>query len=194
VTSGARRLNTAAVAFVSIVSCLVVAGCGGSATTSTGSRTATTSSSSPTTTAAQHHTRPRRRPGEPVGHTQLVHAGTSMLEVTVTRIHDPLLGSGAALPPGTRAVGVALSIHNHSGETYDSTASGDVSIVSSSGLAAPLFIKAGVCETPLTDFESLIGVGETRAGCVGFAVPRSAKIMAVRFSPHSRRPGSVTWR
>ena len=114
--------------------------------------------------------------------------------MTVTRILDPLRHSGAALPPGTRAVGVALAIANERGETYDSTASGDVSIVTSSGLAAPLFIKGGVCETPLTDFESLIGVGETRAGCVGFAVPRSAGIVAVRFSPHSRRPGSVTWR
>ncbi len=85
-------------------------------------------------------------------------------------------------------------IHNDHGATYDSTASGDVSVVPSTGTATPLFIKQGVCQTPLADFESLIGVGETRSGCVGFAVSRGARILAVRFWPHSRRPGGAIWR
>jgi hypothetical protein len=192
---------------------MVAAGCGGSVSSgsvssgsaSSGSASTTASSATPSsstsssasTTTSDHAVAPKRshrNPGKPVGHTQLVHAGTSTLSVTVTRVLDPVSGSGAAKPPGTRAVGVQLVIHNDGGATYDSTASGDVSVVPSTGMAAPLFFNAGVCQTPLTDFESLIGVGETRSGCVGFAVPRGARILAVRFSPHSRLPGSVTWR
>jgi hypothetical protein len=67
-------------------------------------------------------------------------------------------------------------------------------VITSSGTAAPLFVKQGVCQTQLTDFESLIGVGDTHAGCVAFAIPDRARVVAVRFSPHSRAPGSVTWR
>ena len=123
-----------------------------------------------------------------------MNAGTSTLSVTVTKVLDPLTDSGAALPAGTHPVGVALTIRNEAGATYDSTASGDVSLVTSAGIASPLFVKQGVCETPLTDFESLIGVGETHSGCVGFSVARGARIVSARFSPHSRVPGRVTWR
>ena len=188
----------AAAAGLATVCAVGVVACGGS-----GPKTSTTSATTPAspttsqsvTTSSSHAARPRpRRTGVPIGHAQLVHAGSSILSVTVTSVIDPLRDSGAALLPGTRAVGVRISIHNLHGETYDSTASGDVSVATSSGMPAPLFIKQGVCQTPLTDFESLIGVGETRAGCVGFTVPKTARIVAVRFSPHSRARGTVTWR
>lgn len=117
-----------------------------------------------------------------------------MLAVTVTRVYPRLTGTGAALLPGAQAVGVQITIRNERGATYDSTASGDVSVITSTGMPAPLYIKLGACQTPLTDFESLIGVGETHSGCVGFAIPSGARVLAVRFSPHSRAPGSVTWR
>jgi hypothetical protein len=194
--TGGRLAAGAVLAALSITG---AAGCGGSASTTTASRTTSSvsSSTSKSTTTSGHAVAPRRsprNPGKPVGRSQLVHAGSSTLSVTVTRVLDPLSGGGAAKPPGTRAVGVQLVIHNDRGATYDSTASGDVSVVPSTGMAAPLFFKGGVCQTPLTDFESLIGVGETRSGSVGFAVPRGARILAVRFSPHSRLPGSATWR
>jgi hypothetical protein len=129
-----------------------------------------------------------------VGHAQRAQAGGSTLSVTVTAIQDPLRGSGAALVPGSHAVGVQVTIANDAGATYDSTASGDWSLDTTSGPATPLFIRHGACETPLADFESLISVGEVRSGCVGFAAPDGARILAVRFSPHSRPPGTVTWR
>ncbi|MBV9820212.1 MAG: hypothetical protein JOZ07_17925 [Solirubrobacterales bacterium] len=109
-------------------------------------------------------------------------------------MYDPLRHAGAATLPGTHAAAVALTIHVDRGATYDSTASGDVSLLTSRAAAAPLLIRRGVCRTPLTDFESLIGVGETRSGCVGFSVPDGARIVAVRFSPRSRAPGTVAWR
>ncbi|HZE05381.1 MAG TPA: hypothetical protein VE127_09165, partial [Solirubrobacteraceae bacterium] len=125
---------------------------------------------------------------------QHVQAGATALSVTVTRVLDPLRGSGAALLPGTRAVGVMVTIADDGSATYDSTASGDWSVISSAGKGSPLFIKQGACQTQDADFESLIGPGQVRSGCVGFSVPRRAKILAVRFSPHSRAPGAVTWR
>jgi hypothetical protein len=129
-----------------------------------------------------------------VGSTLRVHAGTSTLAVTVTKVLDPLTATGSALLPGHRATGVEVDVRDESGATYDSTASGDWSILSTAGLASPLFVKQGVCETPLADFESLIGVGESRTGCVAFSVPRHARVLSVRFSPHSRARGSVAWR
>jgi hypothetical protein len=129
-----------------------------------------------------------------VGRAQRVRTGSSILSVTVTKVYGSLSGTGAALLPGTHAAGVQLTIRNEAGATYDSTASGDVSVITSSGAAAPLFIKQGACQTQLTDFESLIGAGESRTGCVGFTVPHGTRVVGVRFSPHSRAPGSVTWR
>ena len=146
-----------------------------------------------TRTAPARHRRPRPR-GAPVGTAQRVHAGTSILLVTVSKVIDPLIGTGSALLPGHRATGVQVAIRVVAGATYDSTASGDWSILTTAGLASPLFVKQGVCETPLADFESLIGVGESREGCVAFSVPRHARILSVRFSPHSRARGTVAWR
>jgi hypothetical protein len=123
-----------------------------------------------------------------------VQAGTSTLSVTMSKVIDPLHGSGAVLVPGNRAVGVEVTIRDDSGATYDSAASGDLAIVSSAGSASPLFAKQGVCQTPLADFESLVGVGEERSGCVAFTLPRRARIVAVSFSPHSRSQGRVIWR
>jgi hypothetical protein len=115
------------------------------------------------------------------------------LLVTVSKVLDPL-GAGSALLPGQRATGVQVTMRAVAGSTYDSTASGDWSILTTAGRASPLFVKHGVCETPLADFESLISVGETRNGCVAFSVPRHARILSVRFSPYSRARGSVAWR
>jgi hypothetical protein len=129
-----------------------------------------------------------------VGTPQRVDAGSSTLLVTVNRVLDPLIGTGSALLPGHRATGVQVTIRGVSGATYDSTASGDWSILTTAGLASPLFVKQGACQTQLADFESLIGVGESRDGCVAFAVPRHARILSVRFSPHSRARGTVSWR
>jgi hypothetical protein len=183
---------------LAVVAVAALAGCGGGSGSSSSGAVTTSATTTNTTTRAAP--RKPRRPGRlpahaaPVGRTQRVRAGSSTLSVTVTRVYGSLTGTGASLLPGTHAAGVQLMIHDDGGATYDSTASGDVSVITSSGMAAPLFIKQGVCQTQLTDFESLIGVGETHAGCVAFAIPGAARVVGVRFSPHSRAPGSVTWR
>ncbi len=129
-----------------------------------------------------------------IGVTQVVHASDTTLSVSVSQVIDPLVNSGAALVGGTRAVGVLVHIHNQGPGTYDSSATGDISMTMSSGAAMPAFAARGQCQTPLRDFDNAISPGESRAGCVTFAVPASARILAVRFSPHGQAGGSVRWR
>jgi hypothetical protein len=194
----ARRLRVALA--LGVAATFGAAGCGGSTHSSTHNTAGASTGSAPGTSATATPSTPpphRRRPrphGAPVGTALRVHAGASTLLVTVSKVLDPLTGTGSALLPGHRATGVQVTVHVVAGATYDSTASGDWSIATTAGMASPLFVRHGVCATPLADFESLIGVGESRDGCVGFSVPRRARILAVRFSPHSRAPGSVVWR
>ena len=119
--------------------------------------------------------------------------GGANLTVTVTRVLA-LAHTGTAALPGTRQVAVELRIANQSGATYDSTASGDVSVVPSAGQAEPLDVRTGPCTTQLVDFESHVYSGSVRDGCVAFSLPRHARVLAVRFSPQSRARGTLTWR
>ncbi|MGH2875034.1 MAG: hypothetical protein ACRDLV_02160 [Solirubrobacteraceae bacterium] len=196
-----RARASLAIAALAVAGAL--AGCGGGVGSSTagrpGSSTAPASSSSTsaaTPTTAHRHRPHRRRPGPrgaPVGRTQLARSGTTRLEVTVTRVMDPLRGV-ASPPPGARAIGVQVTVRNVGSTTYDSTASGDLGVRTSAGPGSPLFVHSGACQTQLVDFESLIGAGETRSGCVGFSVPRHSRVLSVTFSPHSRARGRVAWR
>jgi hypothetical protein len=129
-----------------------------------------------------------------VGTPQRVRAAGTTLSVTVLRVIDPLPSSGAALPPGTRAVGVVVRVVNNGSGIYDSSATGDVSILPSPGPATPAFASRGICQTPLRDFDNYITPGEVRHGCVTFAVPSRATVLAVRFSPHGQAAGRVSWR
>jgi hypothetical protein len=204
---GAWRASPVAVApalVLAVVLAVGLAGCGGSGRGSTtGSPSSSTTASGSPSSSSTHTTRgsaapaqakaPRAVHGPPVGTRQQVHTHGADLTVTVTRVltlthtHTPALA-------GTRQVGVSLRIANQAGETYDSTSSGDVSVVLSVGQAEPLFVRAGACTTPLVDFESMIESGDVRSGCVAFSVPRRARIVGVRFSPHARTAGMLSWR
>lgn len=181
---------------------LVLVGCGGSGSSGTGSATSTGAATAPaatttsTTSTRSHvrHQRPRRVVHGPrVGARQGVHIDGTYLTVTVLRVLG-LTNTGSPTLPGTRQVGVELRIANQAGATYDSTASGDFSLVLSAGQSEPLDIRRGVCETPLQDFESIVSAGSVRSGCVAFSVPKRARVIGVRFSPHSRPRGALTWR
>ena len=163
--------------------------------------TACGSSTSQTTTAAVASVpaprpahRARRTSGAPaVGKVQLVHAPGATLSVRVIKVIDPLADSGAALQPGTRAVGVIVQIENRGPAVYDSSATGDLSIVPTSGMITPVFAAHGVCQTPLRDFDNYITAGEVRHGCVAFAIDDGAKVAVVRFSPHGSASGRAAW-
>jgi hypothetical protein len=198
-----------------LLTAAALSGCGsGSGGSAAGGGSVSSASAPPTTTSLtatgkltphpprhRGHPKPKPKPkprpkgpkGPPVGRAQDVITHGSHLTVTITHV-IALTATGSALLPGTRQVGVELTIDNHGPETYDSTASGDVSIVLSSGQAAPLDVRRGPCETQLVDFESAIYPGDIRQGCVGFSLPRGAKVLAARFSPESRPPGTLTWR
>jgi len=184
------RVRTAALASVALTAAAALAGCGSS------------HFESATTTATYHPLQPpttstvptQTLPALPrVGAAQRVPAGATTLSVTVERVVDPLDGSRAALLPHTLAVGVIAVIRNDGPGVYDSSSTGDLSVVPSSGTATPVFAPAGVCQTPLRDWDNEISPGQERSGCVAFAVGASAKVGDVRFSPHGRAAGRATW-
>jgi hypothetical protein len=127
------------------------------------------------------------------GLAQKVDTDGALLTVTLRTVIDPLRGSGAELPAGTRAVGVIFQIRSAGPKLYDSSATGDISIAVSSGVVTPVLATRGVCRTPLEDFDRYITAGEDRVGCVVFAVANGATLDAVRFSPHAHRLGRLTW-
>ena len=128
-----------------------------------------------------------------VGGAQHVSSGGAALTVILRRVIDPLHGSGAGLPPGTRAVAVLVQIRNAGPAIYDSSATGDFSVVVSGGNVTPVFARRGICRTPQNDFDRYITAGEDRVGCVVFAVANGATVEAVTFSPHARAKGRLTW-
>jgi hypothetical protein len=115
------------------------------------------------------------------------------LSVIVRSVIDSLNGAGAVLQQGTRAVGVMVQIENAGPAVYDSSATGDFTVVTSSGPVTPLLAKRGICKTPVEDFDRYITAGEDRVGCVAFAIPIGATVTEVRFSPHARAKGRLVW-
>jgi hypothetical protein len=122
-----------------------------------------------------------------------VNATGAQLDVTITRVVDPLRDTGASLLPGTHAVGVLVRLDNHGPAVYDSSATGDFSIVPTAGPAPPVFAPSGSCQTEDRDFDNYITAGEVRTGCVTFALHNGAQVKAVRFSPHAQLAGRVSW-
>jgi hypothetical protein len=184
-----RRLSAAAVTATLVAGALAACGSGGSSGSGGSDRTPTV-----TATLKPHPAAGARLPHVAyLGATQHVRAGSSTLSVTVSHVIDPLRASGAALLPASRAVGVLVRIHNSGPGIYDSSATGDVSVVPSTGAATPVYAVRGPCETPLRDFDNYIAPDESREGCVAFVVPAAARLLAVRFSPHARVAGRATW-
>jgi hypothetical protein len=200
VSARVRTLGTVGVATAVAVG---LAGCGGSGSSGATATTSTTGSGAAgqgttiTHSSTPHAGRPQSRPrlvrGPRLGVRQAVHTGGAYLTVTILRVL-PLTDTGSPLLPGTRQVGVELRIADQHGATYDSTASGDVSLILSAGQGEPLDVRRGPCLTPDQDFESIVSSGSVRTGCVAFSVPRRARVIGVRFSPHSRGRGALTWR
>ncbi len=138
--------------------------------------------------------RHRRPPtGPPIGTAQSTTFRGARLTITVERLIDPLPGSGVALLAGTRAVGVIVELVNAGPALYDSSATGDFSLVAARGPVTPEFVPRGICQTPVEDFDRYMTAGAVRSGCVAFALDSRARVLAVRFSPHDQRRGRLTW-
>ncbi len=161
----------------------VLAACG-----SSGSSTASAPAGRPAAPAP-----PARPAGPAVGATQRVRARGTTLKVAVTRVIDPLRGSGATLLPGTRVVGVVVRIRDLGPGEYDSSSTGDLAVVPASGSAAATYAARGSCMTQDRDFDNQISAGETRQGCVAFALGQRARLLAVRFTADGGGAGVATW-
>jgi hypothetical protein len=185
-----RALTPVVLSATIVIAAASAVGCGSSSPQHTSTQATATHALQPTprlTTTPAQPTHP------PIGATQPVHAAGATLSVAVTRLIDPLRGSGAALQPGTRAVGVLVRISNKGPGIYDSSATGDISIVPSAGITTPVFASQGVCQTPLQDWDNYIVPGQQHSGCVVFSIDSDAKLLAVRFSPHGQAAGRTTW-
>jgi hypothetical protein len=174
-------------ALVVVLGGLTASGCG-AAHTSTTTRTislpaATGTSSSATPPSARTRTTPPAARLPPVGASRRVPAPGTTLVVTIRSVIDPLRDSGTAVPPGMKPVAILVSVRNAGPGGYDSSATGDFSLDSAAGPAAPLFIAKGACQTPLRDFMNAIGAGELRAGCVAFSIPSDQRPTTVGFAP-----------
>jgi hypothetical protein len=176
--------------------CLLIAACGssGSGTSQTTAGQTVTQSTSKTKSSKKAKHAAARPVGPRIGTTQHVSAQGTKLSVTVSKVIDPLVGSGAALLPGTRAVGVFVRIVNDGPGGYDSSSTGDISILPSSGVGSPAYASKGACETPLQDFDNAIGPGENREGCVAFTLNTRAKLVGERFAADGGGAGIVKWR
>jgi hypothetical protein len=176
-----------------VLAVFLLSGCGSSSSVSSTSSTVqhTVKPTSHPPLASHHHAPRIKLPS--IGRTLRVHAPGTVLSVTIQSLTDPLRNSGAALLPGNHAVGVAAEIVNDGPGDYDSSSTGDFSVVPSSGTAMPVFARSGQCQTPLRDWDNEISPGEARNGCVAFSVPSSARVLAVRFSPDGQPTGRVSW-
>jgi hypothetical protein len=185
---------------LAVAGVLVLSGCGSSGSKAGQPSTGPTASNQPAAAAATtkkkrtSKPKPARPVGPRVGRTQQVRAQGTKLSITVTKVIDPLRNSGAALLPGTRVVGVFVRIANDGPGGYDSSSTGDISIIPSSGVASPAYAPAGACKTPLQDFDNEIGPGENREGCVAFTLNTGARLVGERFSADGGGAGVVKWR
>jgi len=179
---------------VLIAAAMLVGGCGGE-----GRGRKTAARLTPGLTIATAPKLSRRGPAglrsspPQAGTTQRVVSEGAALSVTLRAVIDPLRGSGAALQPGTRAVGVVVQIRNAGPAIYDSSATGDIALLASGGTVTPILARRGPCRTPTEDFDRYITAGEDRVGCVVFAIARGATVDAVRFNPHAQAAGRLVW-
>ncbi|MDQ6778874.1 MAG: hypothetical protein M3071_22225 [Actinomycetota bacterium] len=153
--------------------------------------TLTSSSPALATTRRPH---PARPPGVSVGIPRRVPANGTALVVTVTKVIDPLRGSGARLPAGMVPVGVLVAVRNAGPGSYDSSYTSDFSLLYPGGHATPVLARSGVCMTLVQDFMNALGAGETRTGCIAYLVPRGKAPTVVRLAPDGGTAGhSVAW-
>lgn len=192
---GRARVRLAPARFVAIAAAIgtaaTVAGCGSSAPSSPA--TATTVSYPALRPPSPPPPRSHRANGPRVGQTVRVHAPGTVLSVTIEHVIDPLRDAGASLVPGTRVVGMQAVIANDGPGIYDSSSTGDFSVTPSASTARPVFASRGVCHTPLRDWDNEISAGETRSGCIAYALPTHARVASVEFAPHALARRRVIW-
>ena len=163
-----------------LATAVVVAGCGG---------TAPRGDPGPPTQPAR--AQPSNAPR--VGTTQRVVAAGAHLSVTVLKVVDLPSDDDAPVLPGFRGVGVKVEIANTGPAAYDSLATSDFSITATDPNVHLLFVPAGLCRTPPRDFDSHLGAGEHRSGCLAFRIHEQARVTQVRFSPDGKAVGQLAW-
>jgi hypothetical protein len=192
--SGAAALSRRALAnALALTAGLMLTSCGSTTAPKAAPRVSTLTRSSPLlTTPRRRH--PARPTGTRVGVRQRVPATGTSLVVTVSKVTDPLRGSGAKVPAGMNPVAVLVEVRNAGPGGYDSSYTSDFSLLYPGGHAIPVFAPAGVCKTMVQDFMNELGPGESRTGCITYLVPRGKAPTVVRLAPDGGMAGhSVAW-
>jgi hypothetical protein len=123
-----------------------------------------------------------------------VGAGATTLVVDVTKVIDPLRGSGARVPAGMNPIGVLVSVRNAGPSPYDSSYTSDFSLLYPGGHALPVFAPAGVCKTLVQDFMNELAASVTRTGCIAYLIPAGNTPSTVRLAPDGGTAGDhVSW-
>jgi hypothetical protein len=132
--------------------------------------------------------------GTPVGVTQRVAGMGTTLVVKVSKVIDPLRGSGAKVLARMVPVGVVIDVHNAGPAGYDSSATSDFALRTAAGRAMPVYAPAGVCQTYVQDFMNALGAGESRTGCITYQIPRGKPPTTVTLAPDGGTAhDSVSW-
>jgi hypothetical protein len=111
--------------------------------------------------------------------------------VTVTKVVDPLLGSGAKVPANMDVAGVFVAVRNAGPGSYDSSATSDFSLLTAAGRGSPVYVPNGSCQTYVQDFMNELGAGLSRTGCIAYAIPRGRPPLTVTFAPAGGTGGVV---
>lgn len=174
-----------------LAAALVLSSCGSSAPKAPA--VSTLSRSSPALGATPRG-EPTHPPGIPVGTSQRVGANGTTLVVDVTKVIDPLRGSGARVPAGMNPIAVLVTVRNAGPSPYDSSYTSDFSLLYPGGHALPVFAPAGVCKTLVQDFMNQLAASVTRTGCIAYLVPAGKPPTTVRLAPDGGTTGhSASW-
>jgi len=185
------RGNNRVLALLVLAAAIALSSCGSSASRPSGAATQTRPS---LTTHPPSQIAPARPAGQPVGATQRAPAAGTTLVVAVTKVIDPLVGSGAKVPAGMKAVGVLIKVHDAGPGGYDSSATSDFALLVGTTHSPPVYVPSGVCQTYVQDFMNELGVGQSRTGCIAYLVPRGKFPSTVRLAPDGGTAHhSVSW-
>jgi hypothetical protein len=169
---------------------VLLSSCGSSAPKAPAVSTLSRSSPALSTTPGQ----PPKPQGIAVGTAQRVGAGATTLVVEVTKVIDPLRGSGARVPAGMHPIGVLVTVRNAGPSTYDSSYTSDFSLLYPGGRALPVFAPAGVCKTLVQDFMNQLAASVSRTGCIAYLIPAGKAPTTVRLAPDGGTAGHrVSW-
>ena len=107
----------------------------------------------------------------------------TQLEVTLTKVIDPASGANSYSKPasGKHFVGVKLRVQNQASSTYQNNANNETTITLSNGKTLHANYNPIASCGNFDNGQLNVKSGATSTGCVTFQVPKSSKVIQVRY-------------